>query len=38
MRGALAAARQEFTARYRIKADGGAAARAADLIVGFIGR
>ena len=38
MRGALAAARQDFTARYRIKADGGAAARAADLIVGFIGR
>ncbi len=38
MRGELAAARREFTARYRIRADGGAASRAADLIVGFIGR
>ena len=35
MRGRLAAARQAFTARYGIRADGGAAARAADLIVGL---
>ena len=38
VRGQVAAARREFTARYRITADGSAASRAADLIVGFIGR
>jgi hypothetical protein len=35
MRGRLAAARHAFSARYGIMADGGAAARAADLIVGL---
>ncbi len=35
VRGRLAAARQAFAARYGIVADGGAASRAADLIVGL---
>jgi hypothetical protein len=35
MRGRLAAARRAFADRYGIRADGGAAARAADLIVGL---
>jgi hypothetical protein len=35
MRGRLAAARRAFAGRYGIRADGGAAARAADLIVGL---
>ena len=36
MRGRLAAARRAFADRYGIRADGGAAARAADLIVGLV--
>jgi hypothetical protein len=38
MRGRLAAAREAFAARYGISADGEAAARAADRIVGLTGR